>query len=185
MLIQFCVENFLSIREKAVLSLLASNDKDHPSHCILSENFLCLKFAVLYGTNGSGKSNVLTAFEFTVNYVMSSHAKQLNCPTNRVPFKFSKKLAVTPSSFEVIFIQDGIRYAYGFSATDKEITDEYLYHYANGKRVVIFERTNTDRYQFTADVELQNKLKDRNLGNRLYLSTAANWNYEKVKPAFQ
>ena len=34
MLIQFSAENYLSIREKITLSLLASNDKEHPEHLL-------------------------------------------------------------------------------------------------------------------------------------------------------
>ena len=37
MLIQFSVENFLSIKEKVVLSLLASKDNAHPNHLIADE----------------------------------------------------------------------------------------------------------------------------------------------------
>ena len=32
MLIQFSVENFLSIKDKVILSLLASKDNEHPEH---------------------------------------------------------------------------------------------------------------------------------------------------------
>ena len=35
MLIQFSVENFLSIKVKVVLSLLASKDNEHPNHLIV------------------------------------------------------------------------------------------------------------------------------------------------------
>ena len=35
MLIQFSVENFLSIKDKVVLSLLASKDNEHPEHLIM------------------------------------------------------------------------------------------------------------------------------------------------------
>lgn len=79
---------------------------------------------------------------------------------------------------------DQIQYVYGFSADDRKIIDEYLYYYPNGRKAVIFERENTDNYRFTSDVELQESLKERNTHNKLYLSTAANWNYKKVLPAF-
>ena len=63
MLIQFSVENYLSIKEKVVLSLLASKDSEHSNHLILDGNKKkYLKSVVLYGANASGKSNVLNAF---------------------------------------------------------------------------------------------------------------------------
>lgn len=186
MLIQFSAENFLSIKEKVTLSMLASNDSEHSGHMIpAGKKESCLKTAVIYGANASGKSNVLNAFWFMVNYVLNSHEKQLNKRTERVPFKFSRTTVEEPSSFEVIFMVDGIRYTYGFSATDKEVVEEYLYHYPNGRPALIFERKNVNEYRFTTDVDLQQSLKERNSHNKLYLSTAANWNYEKVKPVFE
>ena len=64
MLIQFSVENFLSIKDNVVLSLLASKDNEHPEHLIVDGNKKHLKSAVIYGANASGKSNVLNAFWF-------------------------------------------------------------------------------------------------------------------------
>lgn len=186
MLIQFSVENYLSIKEKITLSLLSSNDSEHLTHLIPFDgknNYL--KSAVIYGPNASGKSNVLNAFWFMVNYVLTSHEKQLNRLTERVPFKFSSRTPAEPSAFEVIFTADGIRYAYGFSVSDTQVIEEYLYRYPNGRQAVLFERKKTNEYRFTTDVDLQNNLKERNSHNKLYLSTAANWNYEKVKPVFE
>ena len=51
MLIQFSVENYLSIKDKVVLSLLASNDNEHPEHLITDTNKKHLKSAVVYGAN--------------------------------------------------------------------------------------------------------------------------------------
>ena len=47
MLIQFSVENYLSIKDKVVLSLLASRDSEHPEHLILDGNKNYLKSAVI------------------------------------------------------------------------------------------------------------------------------------------
>lgn len=185
MLIQFSVENYLSLKEKVVLSMLASNDTEHIEHLITSkkkESYL--KAAVIYGANASGKSNVLNAFWFMVNYVLTSHEKQLHKPIDRIPFKFDKATLEKPSSFEVIFTIDDIRYVYGFSATDKEVVEEYLYYYPNGRQAIIFERKNTNEYRFTVDVDEQMTLRDRTSANKLYLSVASNWNYKKVVPVF-
>lgn len=185
MLIQFSVENYRSFKGKAIFSMLASKDVEHPEAVAeLGKKDRYLKSCTVYGANASGKSNLLNAFWFMVGYVLTSHEKQLNLPTGRVPFKFDKKTLDQPSSFEVIFTDNQIKYAYGFSVTDKEVTEEYLYHYPHGRKALIFERTNTTDYRFTTDADLQSALRDRNSPNKLYLSTAANWNYEKVIPVF-
>lgn len=185
MLIQFSVENFLSIKDKIVLSMLASKDTEHPDYLISDANKKYLKSAVIYGANASGKSNVLNAFWFMVNYVLTSHNQQLHKLIGRTPFKFHSKTPAEPSSFEVIFTTGGVRYAYGFSVTDKEVVEEYLYYYPNGRQALIFERKNTKDYRFTIDVEEQTTLKERTSSNKLYLSVASNWSYSKVIPVLE
>ena len=185
MLIQFSVENYLSIKDKVVLSLLASRDNEHPEHLILDGSKNYLKSAVIYGANASGKSNVLNAFWFMVNYVLTSHNQQVHKAIERSPFKFDKETPAHPSSFEVIFTANGIRYAYGFSVTDKAVVEEYLYYYPNGRQALIFERKDTTDFRFTVDIDEQNTLKDRTSANKLYLSVASNWSYAKVIPVLE
>ena len=185
MLIQFRAENFLSIKGSVVLSLLASKDNEHPEHLIVDGNKKHLKSAVIYGANASGKSNVLNAFWFMVNYVLTSHNQQLHKTIERSPFKFDRETPSRPSSFEVIFTTNGIRYAYGFSVTDKAVIEEYLYYYPNGRQALIFERKDTKDFRFTVDVDEQNTLKDRTSANKLYLSVASNWSYSKVIPVLE
>ena len=185
MLIQFSVENYLSIKDKVVLSLLASKDTEHSEHLIIDGNKNYLKSSVIYGANASGKSNVLNAFWFMVNYVLTSHNQQVHKSIDRTPFKFDRETPARPSSFEVIFTANGIRYAYGFSLTDKAVTDEYLYYYPNGRQALIFERKDITDFRFTVDVDEQNTLKERTSANKLYLSVASNWSYSKVIPVLE
>ena len=185
MLIQFSVENYLSIKDKVVLSLLASRDNEHPEHLILDGNKNYLKSAVIYGANAFVKSHVLNAFWFMVNYVLTSHNQQVHKAIDRIPFKFDKETPARPSSFEVIFTANGIRYAYGFSVTDKAVVEEYLYYYPNGRQAIIFERKDTTDFRFTVDIDEQNTLKERTSANKLYLSVASNWSYVKVIPVLE
>ena len=185
MLIQFSVENYLSIKDKVVLSLLASKDTEHSEHLIIDGNKNYLKSSVIYGANASGKSIVLNAFWFMVNYVLTSHNQQVHKSIDRTPFKFDRETPALPSSFEVIFTANSIRYAYGFSVTDKAVTDEYLYYYPNGRQALIFERKDITDFRFTVDVDEQNILKERTSANKLYLSVASNWSYSKVIPVLE
>ena len=185
MLIQFSVENYLSIKDKIVLSMLASRDTEHPEYLIVDGNKNHLKSTVIYGANASGKSNVLNAFWFMVNYVLTSHNQQVHKAIERSPFKFDRETPTRPSSFEVIFTANGIRYIYGFSVTDKAVVEEYLYYYPNGRQALIFERKDTTDFRFTVDVEEQNTLKERTSANKLYLSVASNWSYSKVVPVLE
>jgi AAA15 family ATPase/GTPase len=185
MLIQFSVENYLSIKEKVTLSMLASKDNEHPEYLIDGGDKNYLKSAVIYGANASGKSNVLKAFQFVVTCVLLSHFNQLHMSILREPFKFDQQTPSSPSIFEVIFNINGTRYAYGFSATNKAVIDEYLYYYPKGRQSLIFERKNTNDFHFTVDVEEQTTLKERTSANKLYLSVSSNWSYSKVIPVLE
>ena len=168
-----------------MLSLLASRDSEHPEHLILDGNKNYLKSAVIYGANASGKSNVLNAFWFMVNYVLTSHNQQVHKTIEGTPFKFDRETPARPSNFEVIFTANGILYAYGFSVTEKSVAEEYLYYYPNGRQAIIFERKDTTDFRFTVDIDEQNTLKDRTSANKLYLSVASNWSYAKVIPVLE
>lgn len=184
-LIQFSVENYLSIKKEIDLSMLASKDNEHEEALIEDRGKRYLKSTVIFGANASGKSNVLNAFWFMVNYVLTSHEKQLHKSIERIPFKFDKLTPSQPTRFEVIFITQGIRYTYGFAVTDKEVVEEYLYYYPNGRQALIFKRNNCSEYRFTSDIEEQTVLKERTSANKLYLSVASNWSYSKVIPVLE
>ncbi len=186
MLAQFRVGNYLSFKHNHLFYMRACKDKEHPEAVAeLGANGRLLKACVVIGANASGKSNFINAMRFMVNYVLNSHLKQLNQVTGRTAFKFGPETLGMPSTFEVVFVQGRVKYEYGFALNDTEVTDEYLYHYPHGRKALIFERSHINKYRFTTDVDLQSNLKDRNTANKLYLSTAANWNYEKVIPVFK
>lgn len=55
MLIQFTVENFLSIRDKVYLSLEPSKDSEHLENLITKGDYKAVTSAAIYGANASGK----------------------------------------------------------------------------------------------------------------------------------
>lgn len=189
MLIEFTVKNFLSIKESITLSMVASKDDTHLENLIEyqdnKKNINALKTAVIYGANASGKSNVIKAVAFMKRLVKSSHEMQQGKKIKIMPFKLDRKCINEPSEFQIIFKYKNAKYAYGFGVLDGNIHEEFLYYYPNGRQTIIFERNPADEYKFTQDIDVQNQIKDRNTKNKLYLSTAALWNYEKVKDPFE
>jgi len=84
-----------------------------------------------------------------------------------------------------MFIPQGIRYTYGFSVTDIEVVDEYLYYYQNNSNTAVFERKNTEDFYFPVDKSEQVEFKKRTANDKLYLFVAANWNYSRLLPVFE
>lgn len=187
MLIQFSVENYLSIKDKCILSLEPSADKEHPENIINSDFGTALNTIALYGANASGKSNVFKALTTSILLVRNSNIMPLGMALPFVPFKFDAESINKPSVFEYTFIAaDNKKYIYGFSATAEKIIDEYLYCYNSAKPSLIFERSNTSKYEFTQALtgKLQ-PLAARNTDNKLFLATATAWNAEITKAAFE
>jgi len=185
MLIQFSVENFLSIKDKVVFSMVASTDKENSENLINGNKENYLKSAVIYGANASGKSNILKALNALVFMMRNSNSMQPKMLLPIFPFKFDKEYISKPSSFEVtMLLKDNIKYVYGLIADENKIYEEYLYYYPNGKQTKIFERTETNKYDYTAAESSLGEITPRNMENKFLLATATTWNYEKTKPAY-
>lgn len=109
MLIQFSVTNFKSFRDKATLSLVASNyDKkvrEGKNVTAYSDySIRLLKSAVMYGANASGKSNFFEAFKFVSDYIRNSATDYTAGDKIPVePFLLDESSSEEPSEFELIF----------------------------------------------------------------------------------
>ena len=109
MLLQFSIKNFRTFKDKATLSLIASNyDKvtREQENIVTNESSLrLLKSAVIYGSNASGKSKLIDAFAFMRYFVINSSKESQKGETIEVePFKLSTQTEDAPSEFEIIFI---------------------------------------------------------------------------------
>ena len=124
MLIQFSIENHRSIKDSAVISFAASKDKSLESYLLHPDEKRALLPAIaIYGANAAGKSNVLHALMTMKDMVVGEAAKISK--GQKLPWEPFGDTTV-PTSFEVVFIYQGVRYAYGFSFDAKKIYTEYL-----------------------------------------------------------
>lgn len=121
MIIQFTVENFLSFKEPATLSLAASalKEKQTRSDEIVFElegtNLSLLKSAVIYGANASGKSNLVKALDFFKWFVINSSKGVQSGESIRVEsFRLNRRTEQEPSYFEAVFADETVQYRYGF-----------------------------------------------------------------------
>ena len=186
MLLQFSVANYKSIKNKAILSMEASVDQLHSDNYKTIGKDKCLKTAMVYGANAAGKSNLFQALTAAILAVRLSNNRQLGAPIAQIqPFLFDETTVSKPTEFEFIFIADGKKYVYGFSATQSAIETEYLYVYHTAKPTTIFERdvSANPEYRFTSPA-LKKQLMpitERNTPNKLFLATATAWNCEETR----
>ena len=190
MLLQFSVENFLSIREKIILNLTPEFYKEHQENIITKGKSKALNSIAIYGANASGKSNLFKAITFALLTVRNSNNFQITDRLPTTPFLFDDYSRNNPSKFEFLFIaKDNKKYIYGFSSTQARIEEEYLYVYNSKKPSLIFDRkqdNNKIEYKFPREHKTELELvAKRNTPNKLFLSTATSWNIEITKPAFE
>jgi len=150
MLLQFSVENYLSFKEQAVLSLVPSSDKEHLNNINDNGTFKGLNTIVIYGANASGKSNLFKAVTIALNMIRNSANTQVDQLLPVVPFKLDDESRSKPSAFEFQFVaSDGKKYVYGFSVLPDRIVEEYLYYYNTSRPTKVFDRTEGDVYTFS------------------------------------
>lgn len=195
MLIEFRSQNFRSLRDEQVLNLVASTDKTLlDSHALatgLKAAPHVLRSAVVYGANASGKSNLIKALQYMRGVVLESATLQPGQTFDRLqPFKLDTASATQPTTFEVTFILEGVRYQYGFAMTAQRIIGEHLLVYKAFKPQRWFERhfdevTGKDIYEFGSGLKGAKHLwEGATRSNALFLSTAVQLNSDALRPVF-
>lgn len=177
MLLEFRCQNFASIRDEAVLSLMPS-DIGEQEECLLRQGgCTALPETVISGANASGKSSLLRALGRALSIIRESSERQVNEPVPAVPFRFDCARSAEPSSFGFTFVaSDGRKYVYGFSADTERVHEERLFRCSGSGRQLIMRRDG-DSYEYGSGLGKElDPLRRMNTPNKLFLSTATCWN---------
>jgi len=165
MLLKFVFENYLSFKKNTTIDFEAASIREIPENTItisnLSIEVKILKSLAIYGANASGKSNILKAFRFTRNQILSLSNNQLSLIIE--PYKLDPSTESKPSLFEVTILIEETKYRYGFALTKDAILKEWLYITEKRKEILLFERNEKD-YQ------IEKKFKSEAEGSALMLS---------------
>ena len=164
--------------------MIASSDTDNSKYLKKYKGLNVLRVASIYGANGSGKSNFVSAIGFAANLITNSLYNPPEMPLLQVPHKLSD--ISTPSTYEFQFVAEDIRYVYGFSIKNSQIDEEYFYYFPNNRRAKIFERLGM---HIVSGTKYKNafKLSEGALKpNRLFFTCIANYsNVEEVLIAYR
>ncbi len=191
MLIEFSLENFRSFKSKQIFSMLASSDSIfEEKNTFLApglNKFRLNKSSIIYGANASGKSNLIKAMRFLEAFVCGSATiLSENDQIDVVPFKLDREYVNRPSTFEVMFIKDEVRYHFGLTVDKVRVHEEWLAAYPKGRRQIWYERfydKETDSTSWIFGPELKGE-KERIKGfvrnNSLYISHAAQNNHPQL-----
>lgn len=187
MLLEFSVANYRSIKERVTISMVASNDDTFSQNTFPPTNpskLSLLKSVGIYGPNASGKSNLIKALAFMENFVCNSARGQEGDPIEVTPFKLDAETVMQPSEFEVVFLLGEERYAYGFTADEEQVHEEWLTATKRKPRL-LFKRSLEKGMEFgdswKGDKE---KIAQLTRSNALFLSVAAQLNHPTAKLVF-
>lgn len=179
MLVRFQFENYRSFRDESILSMEAKGNAEYKSCLLPYKKKGLLPAAALFGKNGGGKSNVIRAFWFGVQFIRNAQKTQHE--KAEVPvraFALNDYSEQEPTGFEYEYIQDGVKYIYGFSATKKEIKKEYLYAAPKGQKSEIFSREGqVFSFPVNGEKKMKEMIAEAVAPNQLFFSIACVMNY--------
>ncbi|MDR1146999.1 MAG: ATP-binding protein, partial [Spirochaetaceae bacterium] len=124
MILEFSIENTYSIKERQTISFEAVGDVDD-QHIINAGNKKLLKLAAVYGANASGKSNILKAFDFYIQFILDSFT-QLK-PDEKIyfePFFFDETTRQSSGFFEIVFYLNNNWYKYQIRLNKEKVLSE-------------------------------------------------------------
>ena len=175
MIRDFWVKNYLSIRDKQELSFVAKGPSSELVTKVADGVFL-YKLGILYGSNASGKSNMLIAMNEVFRLLVMPKSDATVGIGGCIPFVLTKD---EPTEMHVSFYADGTRYDYDVTFNGKHILSEALYYYPNKSKSLFYERSFVGEnvqadIKFGASLKLQVKtqesIRENTLNNHSVLS---------------
>ena len=135
------IKNFRSFKDEVTFSFEASNDKFAEDSQVvqINENTRLLRFAIVYGYNASGKSNLLDVFEFLYDFWFYK-PKDMDVKTGTIPFKLDKSSPTEPTKIELVFYVEDTKYSYLLELDEHQVYLEKLSYYKSVQPTKLFER---------------------------------------------
>ncbi|WP_162601178.1 ATP-binding protein [Occallatibacter savannae] len=100
-----------------------------------------LRTAVLYGANGSGKSNLFKALRYVKEIALEARPKTRG--TSRESFRLGTS-GEDLSSFDLQFIAQSKLYRFGIKVDDNSVREEWLIRIEGSKELTLYERVTDD-----------------------------------------
>ena len=189
MLIEFSVENFRSIKEKVTLSLVSSSLKGLENN-LISRNVLInkqkekeiklLSSVSIFGSNASGKSNLIKAIKYALFCIVKSQSFSPNDIFPLEQFKLDENYLEKPSSFEFKFLKDNIIYNYGFKVLGNKVIEEFLNYKPYGKTIEVFYRDLNrinllpNKNKLSQEQEIRLKIYEEEISENILILSLAN-----------
>lgn len=142
MIAEFKIKNFYSLRDEQTLSFVPTNDDT--SRDIYTEEVAdgvsLLKIGCLYGSNASGKTNILKALDFFTQFMVNDSLNKGD-EIGVVPFLLDDVSDKELTSFEMSFYLNREKYKINLVLDNKVIYEETLQVYSSVQPTLLYKRT--------------------------------------------
>ena len=140
MIVRFSIENWMSFRDKAEFSMIATRERQHNERVPRIKKYRTgiLPITALYGGNASGKSNLFEALRFAQELIVDGKRPGERIPVK--PFRLDEKSGKLPTAFCFELLVDEVVYEYSFVLTPNEIVEEKLVEITGSSEKTLFHR---------------------------------------------
>lgn len=142
MIADFKIRNFYSLRDEQTLSFIPTNDDT--SRDIYTEEVAdgvsLLKIGCIYGSNASGKTNILKALDFFSRFMVDDSLNKGD-EIGIVPFLLDDVSRQERTSFEMTFYLNREKYKLNLVLDNKVIYEETLQVYSSVQPTLLYKRT--------------------------------------------
>ena len=116
------IKNFLSFKEEVTFSFEATKDTFADEYQVfeVAPGVRLLRFAMIYGANASGKSNLLSVFRFLGSF-WRELPQSVDMGTETVPFLLDHETPSNPSEFGLVFYVGTTKYWYQLVIDKQEL----------------------------------------------------------------
>lgn len=147
MIQKITISNIFSIREPLVVSFEASKEKQYGEEWIVQIGKVrLLKTLILFGANGSGKTNILCALDFLKAAILRIPANE-DDGFSYMRFALDPEYSDKNSTFDLYFFIGDVRYRYFLELSPDRIYKEELrvYHNGNNSRALYVRKHDAEK----------------------------------------
>lgn len=145
MIISLTVKNWMSFKDETEWLLVASQERTHRDRIPKKGRLAVSPIAAIFGPNGSGKTNLISAIKLIQNMVIDGYLS-----SHVIPYAFESNNEPTTIELEML-INDRV-YAYTVSMTTERIIKEELSEISSKNPICLYRREVTSdskqKYQF-------------------------------------
>jgi len=142
MIAEFKIKNFYSLRDEQTLSFIPTNDDT--SRDIYTEEVAdgvsLLKIGCIYGSNASGKTNILKALDFFTQFMINDDLNKGD-EIGIVPFLLDDVSQKERTQFEMTFYLNHEKYKLNLVLDNNVIYEETLLVYSSVQPTMLYKRT--------------------------------------------